>query len=101
MVKTRQAHIRAEVIGNEMSADYHGKENDLAEMVERMTVDMVENRPAMRRKLRRAMRSAMWQTAPDWLHYLCDGWQLTLVGVGILTLVVYGLCWVMHGVVGV
>ena len=96
MIKERQAHVRAEIIGRKLNASFYGTEEDVAHCFERSAVILIERHPTLRRKLRRAMCRAMWQTLPDWIHYLLDDWPLTVVGAGILGLAIYGLSWVCH-----
>ena len=93
MEKARQAHLRAEILDNQISADYYGKESELVLMIERMAADMVDNRPTLRRKIRKAVLRA---TRLDWVEYLLDGWPFTLAGAAILFGIVYGFAALMH-----
>lgn len=93
MDKARQAHIRAEIVDNQISADYHGMPDDLVTMIERMAADMVDNRPTLRRKIRRAVLRA---TRRDWVEYLLDGWPFTLAGAAVLFGLVYAFSAFCH-----
>ena len=93
MEKARQAHLRAEILDNQISADYYGKESDLVLMIERMAADMVDNRPTLRRKIRKAVLRA---TRLDWVEYLLDGWPFTLAGAAVLFGLVYAFSAFCH-----
>ena len=95
MVKERQAHIRYDLIGNDGGGMYYGDDDKaVAECYERITGELLVEYPRIRRRLKRAMRRALYRTLPEWVHYLLDDWAVSVCGAAALALGIYALSWV-------
>lgn len=101
MVKERQAHVQAEIVGDKLTASFYGKEDDLAYCFERSMIRIIDNHPEMRRKLHRAERRAMRATMPEWVAYWLDGWPLSVAGAALIFGVVYAFSAFVHWIGGV
>ena len=95
--KSRQALIRIERIDDQVRWSFNSEDGgEFANILAVGLVDMIDANPKMRRVLKRAMRRVWYATLPDWIAYWIDGWPFTLIGVAVLTAVVYGFGCLMH-----
>lgn len=78
-----------------------GRANELVAMASGVIYASLMEEPKNRRAFRKAARCILRDTRPDWISYLLEGWPFTIIGAGLLTLMVYGFCAFMHGVLGV
>lgn len=74
----------------------HGDPNDIERILTESMTALIAEQPNMRRVLRRAVHRVRVNTMPDFVRYWLDGWPLTLIGVGLIYLVLYGLGFVLH-----
>lgn len=75
---------------------FHGKPRELGDLLVDPVTKLIKEQPDVRRELRRAVRRVRVNTMPDFVRYWLDGWPLTLIGVGLIYLVLYGLGFVLH-----
>lgn len=100
MEKPLLAAFRIEWDGERVNPTAHGREADLEDMLVEGMTEMIEQRPMMRRVLRRAMRRVWVNTRHELLSYWLDGWPITLAGCGILFVLMYGGAALLHWIGG-
>lgn len=102
MEKAKRSLIRIERIdgetvacGLESSDEANGEWELLAMMGDGMAHWLHDN-PDKHRAARKFMRRVFRDFCPDWLSYMLDGWQLRLVGCGIIFAALYAGAAVMQ-----
>lgn len=94
MRKARQARIVIDSIDGSMMASAHGESGEIVDAMIDAVMQMCKEKPFMKRMFKRKMLREWLRESP--LYYIFENIGETMIGVVVLTAMLYGFACFMH-----